>query len=90
MPTRLQLEIYSHTRRFSKRFKVDCATDRFILYRMLSGYTYAVVAVYTTCAKCYRVMLYYSCSSVRYGSTYTSFRSIADLCVWLDDLPVYD
>ena len=85
MPTRMQLEILTHTERFAKRFKVAASTSDYICYQQIGYNTFVVVTVYRTCAKCYRVMGYYSRSSVRKGSFYKSFRTLAALCVFLDD-----
>lgn len=85
MPTRMQLEILTHTERFAKRFKVAAATDVYISYQLISYNTFATVTLYRTSAKCYRVMGYCSRSSVRKNCFYKSFRSLAALCVFLDD-----
>lgn len=85
MPTRMQLEILTHTERFAKRFKVMGATGDYIGYQLVGYNTFANVAVYRTSAKCYRAIGYYSRSSVRHGSFYKSFRSLSALCVFLDD-----
>ncbi len=85
MPTRMQLEILTHTERFAKRFKVAASTGEYICYQNIGYNTFAVVTVYRTSAKCYRVMGYSSRSSVRKSSFYKSFRSLSALCVFLDD-----
>lgn len=88
MPTHLQLEILSYTDKFTKHYKLDSSTDKFLMYKMLTRTTYSIVAIFRTSTKCYRVMFYQSYLSVRKKSLYTSFRSMAELCVWLDTLPV--
>lgn len=84
--TRLNLEIYSHTKYFRKMFQCRAYTDSYLFFECLSRYEYKSVAIYKTSLHCYRVMWYASYLQVRKQSGYISFRSIADMCVFLDSL----
>lgn len=84
--TRLNLEIYSHTKNFRKLFKCRSYTDSYLFFECLSRYAYWSVSIYKTSRNCYRVMWYASYMQVRKQSGYISFRSIADMCVFLDSL----
>lgn len=88
MPTRMQLEIYSHTVQFKKRFHLDGYTDRYLCFKCVMQYRYCLVTIYCTCAKCYRVMTYKSYCSTRKESEYKSFRTLSELCNYLEDLAI--
>lgn len=86
MPTRMNLEIYAHTQQFRKLFKCSAYTDSFLMFQCVREYYFSVVSIYKTSPKCYRVMTYIShCSSSR-ESDYSSYRSIIDMCVYLEKL----
>lgn len=86
MPTRMQLEIQSHTRQFKSKFALDSCTDKYQCYRHTGRFWYCLVTIYSTCAKCYRVMTYKSYCQVNRLSEYKSFRTLSELCVYLENL----
>ena len=85
MPTRLHLEIFAHTDEFRKKFKAEFFTDVYICFGYLSRWTFAQANIYRTSAKCYRVMTYNSYLGADKRCSYISFRSIADMCVYLEN-----
>lgn len=86
--TRLQLEIMSHTLEFKRKFKVRYFTDSYLFFEWVSRYEYRSVAVYRTSAHCYRIIYYTSRLCVSRNSEYASFRSIQDLCVFLESCAI--
>ncbi|AXH75977.1 MAG: hypothetical protein [Inoviridae sp.] len=82
--TRLNLEIYAHTLEFSKRFKVRSYTDSYLYFESLTRYDFGSVAIYRTSKHTYRVMSYRSHLQVSRFSDYRSFRTIAELCLYLE------
>ena len=82
--TRLNLEIYAHTLEFNKRFKVRAYTDSYLYFEALTRYDFGSIAIYRTSSKCYRVMSYRSHLQVSRYSDYKSFRTISELCVYLE------
>lgn len=86
--TRLNLEIYSHTMYFRKRFKVFAYTEEYLQFTYNSYYDYACVTIMKTSQKCFRVMSFISHLQVKKLAEYKSFRTIAELCVYLDTLSV--
>lgn len=91
MPTRFSLAIYSGTRYFSKLFKVWFARGDFVVYKREDRYGHtAIVSVFATSKKCYRVM--FGTDMAKYGEDYRtmvqykSFRTQEQLCLWLDTL----
>lgn len=91
MPTRFSLAIYSGTRYFSKLFKVWFARGDFVVYKREDQYGHiAIVSVFATSKKCYRVM--FGTDMAKYGEDYRtmvqykSFRTQEQLCLWLDTL----
>lgn len=82
--TRLNLEIYAHTLEFNKRFKVRAYTDSYLYFEALTRYDFGSVAIYRTSKHTYRVMFYRSHLQVNRYSEYKSFRTIAELCVYLE------
>lgn len=86
--TRLNLEIYAHTKNFRKRFQCRAYTDSYLCFESLTRYEYWQITIYKSSRNCYRVMYYGSKMQVDKRCGYISFRTIADLCVWLDKLCV--
>lgn len=76
--------IKTHTEFFNKKFILIGSTTDSALYRHTSRYDTAYVSIYRTSTKCYRLISYYSHLSVTNKSYYYSFRSLADLCAYLD------
>lgn len=84
--TRLQLEIISHTIEFRRKFRVNACTDCYIQFVANTRYDFASATVYRTSAKCFRLMWFHSHLQVRKFSEYKSFRTFADLCLYLETL----
>lgn len=84
--TRLYLEILSHTVKFSNRFRMRSFTDEYLNFEYLSKSEYWSVSIIKTSAHCFRVIVYCSFMSVQRIAEYRSFRTIADMCVYLDSI----
>ena len=84
--TRLYLEIRSHSLNFARIFRCRAYTDTYLLYEFLNKSIYISVAIIKTSINCYRVIHYSSFMSVSRKSEYKSFRTIADMCVYLDSI----
>ena len=86
MPTRLNLEITKHTNKFSKLFKCFEYTDEYLNFKHIGRHWYAQATICMTSSKCFRVMTYTSyCTGRRHGE-YKSFRSMWELCDYLETL----
>ena len=86
MPTRMNLEIISHTRQFAKLFKCSEFTDNYLNFKHVGRYWYAIATIYKTSTKCFRVMTYTMYCTNSKNSEYKSFRSITELCNYLETL----
>lgn len=91
MPTRMHLEIHSGTRLFHKLFRYEDGSGDFSLYARSNQYGGAkIVCIYRSSAKCYRVMYMDRWYVREYGmkckSEYLSFRTLLQLCAWLDSI----
>lgn len=86
MPTRLNLEIISHTRLFAKLFKCAEFTDNYLNFKHVGRYWYATATICKTSTKCFRVITYKSYCTNRKHGEYKSFRSITELCAYLETL----
>ena len=86
MPTRMNLEIISHTRLFARLFKCAEFTDEYLHFKHVGRYWYATATIYKTSSKCFRVMTYTNYCTNRRSSEYKSFRSLSDLCSYLETL----
>ncbi len=84
--TRLQLEIISHTEEFRRKFRVNSCTDCYIQFVANTRFDFASATVYRTSHHTYRLMWFHSHLQVRKFSEYKSFRTIAELCVYLETL----
>ena len=84
--TRLQFEIVSHTLIFARKFRCRAYTDDYLFYEFLNQVCYNSVAIIKTSDYCYRVIYYSSFMAVSRKSEYKSFRTIADMCVYLDSI----
>ncbi len=86
MPTRFNLEIISHTRLFRKLFTCGEFTNDYLSFQHVGRYYFSHVTVCKTSSKCIRVMSYTSYCNAQKWSEYNSFRSISDLCIYLETL----
>lgn len=84
--TRLYLEIRSHSLNFARKFRCRAYTDSYLFYEFLNKVGYISVAIIKTSINCYRVIYYSSFMTVSRKSDYKSFRTIADMCVYLDSI----
>lgn len=84
--TRLQLEIYSHAPNFRSKFRVKNFTTEYMFCDFVNRFLYMSVTIIKTSVKCYRVIFYKSRLGIDNQAVYKSFRSIADLCVYLDTI----
>ena len=82
----LYLAICSHTLYFARTFRCRGCTVNYLFYEFLNQYVYKTVAIIKTSNYCYRVIHYSSFMSVSRNSEYKSFRTIADMCVYLDSI----
>lgn len=84
--TRLYLEIRSHSLDFARKFRCRSCTDDYLFYEFLNQVGYKSVVIIKTSKNCYRLVYYSSFMSGSCNSEYKSFRSIADMCVYLDSI----
>lgn len=84
--TRLNLEIYSHTDSFKNRFRCFAFTDSYLKFQYISLYDFCDVSILKSSVHCFRVMIFKSHLSVDRIAEYKSFRTISDMCVYLETL----
>lgn len=84
--TRLSLEICSHTLNFARIFRCRAYTADYLFYEFLNQVAYKSVVIIKTSNHCYRVVYYSSFMNGTCKSEYKSFRTIADMCVYLDSI----
>lgn len=91
MPTRFALAMHGGTRYFKQLFKLWFARGDFAVYKREDQYGgMAIVSIFATSQKCYRVM--FGTNMRRYGEDYRtmvqyhSFRTQTELCEFLDTL----
>ena len=86
--TRLQHDIIFYTDFFSRNFRVYACTDCYIQFVANARNFYACATVYKTSKTCYRVMWYQCFSQKHKFSQYKSFKTVSELCYYLDALSV--
>ena len=84
--SRLYLEICSHTLNFARKFRCRAYTEDYLLFEYINQAVYRSIAIIKTSNHCYRVINYSSIIMVSKKSEYKSFRTIADMCVYLDSI----
>ena len=84
--TRLYSEIRSHTLNFARKFRCRAYTYDYLFFEFLNQVAYHTVAIIKTSNYCYRVIHYSSFMTVSRKSEYKSFRTIADMCIYLDSI----
>ena len=84
--TRLNSEICSHTLNFVRKFRCRAYTEDYLFYEFLNQFSYSSVAIIKTSTNCYRVIHYSSFMRVSRKSEFKSFKTIADMCVYLDSI----
>ena len=84
--TRLNLEICSHTLYFARKFRCRAFTDDYLFYEYINQGVYKSLAIIKTSNHCYRLIYYSSLMMGPKKSEYKSFRTFADMCVYLDSI----
>ncbi len=84
--TRLISKIFSHTLHFARKFRCRAYTDDYLFYEFLNQVSYNSVAIIKTSNYCYRVIHYSSLLPFYRKSEYKSFKTIADMCAYLDSI----
>lgn len=82
----LYLQINALTSNFRSKFRVHSYTDSFVHFVANTCSDFASVCVYRTSEKCFRVMFYHSHLQNFNVSDYKSFRTLSELCSYLDTL----
>lgn len=84
--TGLHSQICSHTLNFARKFRCRAYTVDYLFYDYLNQGVYKSVSIIKTSNYCYRVLHFASFMSVSCKSEYKSFRTILDMCVYLDSI----
>lgn len=82
----LYLQINALTSNFRSKFRVHSYTDSYVYFVANTCSDIASVCVYRTSEKCFRVMFYHSHLHNCKVSDYKSFRTLSELCYYLDTL----
>lgn len=82
----LYLQINALTTNFRGKFRVYSYTDSYVQFVANTCSDIASVCVYRTSEKCFRVMFYHSHLQNCKVSDYKSFRTLSELCYYLDTL----
>lgn len=82
----LYLQINALTTNFRSKFRVNSYTDSYVHFVANTCSDIASVCVYRTSEKCFRVMFYHSHLQNCKVSDYKSFRTLSELCHYLDTL----
>ena len=77
-----------HTDFFSRVFLVKSSYGSYIQFVSNAHNFYACATVYKTSKTCYRVMWYQCFSQKHKFSQYKSFKTVTELCYYLDALSV--
>lgn len=83
---KLLFVIRSRSKEFYKRFRLRSFTDDYLCFEYISCTEYWNISIIKTSVHSYRVLTYYSLDSVQKIAEYRSFRSIYDLCLYLDSI----
>ena len=84
--SRLNSEIVSRALNFARKFRCRSCTEDYLFYEFLNQVAYNSVVIIKTSQNCYRLVYYSSNMLGSCYSEYKSFRSIADMCVYLDSI----
>lgn len=84
--SKLNFEVRLRSKKFSKLFRLRSYTDDYLCFEYISSSVYCNVSIIKTSVHCYRVLVYCSWHSVQRIAEYRSFRSICDLCSYLDSI----
>lgn len=82
----LYLQINALTTNFRSKFRVHSYTDSYVHFVANTCSDIASVCVYRTSDRCFRVMFYHSHLQNCKVSDYKSFRSLSELCYYLDTI----
>ena len=67
-----------------RKFRVLASTDNYLMLASREYYHCSYVSIYRTSKNCFRIMVYLLTSGE--CSLYNSYKSVKDLCVYLDIL----
>lgn len=67
-----------------RKFRILASSDNFVLLASREYYHCSYVSIYRTSKNCIRVMVYILTAGV--CSFYNTYKSVKDLCVYLDTL----
>lgn len=84
--SKLSFEVRSRSKKFYNTFRLRSYTDDYLCFEYISCSEYCNVSIIKTSVHCYRVLVYCSMHSVQKIAEYRSFRSICDLCTYLDSI----
>ena len=76
------IDKYSHCN--LRKFRILASSDNFVLLASREYYYCSYVSIYRTSKNCIRVMVYILTAGV--CSFYNTYKSVKDLCVYLDTL----
>lgn len=82
----LYLQINALASNFRSKFRVHSYTDLYVHFVANTCSDIASVSVYRTSERCFRVMFYHSHLQNCKLSGYKSFRTLSELCYYLDTL----
>lgn len=83
---RLYSEIVSKTSDFVRKFRCVSCTDDYLFFESLNQIAYNSIVILQTSRNCYRLVYYSSFMTGSRKSEYKSFRSISDMCVYLNSI----
>lgn len=83
---KLHFEIRSRSKNFYNRFRLRSYTDDYLCFEYISRTEYWNISIIKTSVHSYRVLTFYSLHSLQKFAEYRSFRSIYDLCLYLDSI----
>lgn len=84
--SKLNFEVRSRSKKFYNTFRLRSYTDDYLCFEYISCSEYCNVSIIQTSVHCYRVLVYCSLHSSQRIAEYRSFRSIYDLCSYLDTI----
>ena len=84
--TKLNFAVRSLSKKFYNSFRLRSYTDDYLCFEYISCSEYCNVSIIKTSVHTYRVLVYCSLQSGERIAEYRSFRSISDLCSYLDSI----
>lgn len=83
---RLYSAIVSKTSVFIRKFGCVSCTNDYLFFESFNQIAYNSIVILQTSRNCYRLVHYSSFITGSRKSEYKSFRSISDMCVYLDSI----